>query len=294
METFDTHDFLIDFQYENKPTFVNGVKLHQIGKRFCRADTVVPPHLHIDWFEFTVILSGKGKIYTNSETEYVDVEEGDVFLSFPTDIHSIVSNPHAPVKYNFFSFSFTTSPYKAEFEKITRNFYEQSKRLFRDDNLVFLIDMLLAELMGNAFAKQTIVQSVIEQILIFTCRNFLHNPTKKTPMDVSKKELLCYKLTRYIDANIFSIKRFEDIAKHLHYNYSYLSKIFKQTTNVTIADYLTQKKLERAKILITEGKLSLTKIAEILNYSSLYSFSKSFKYHFGISPKQYQKTQSVK
>ncbi|MBR1996154.1 MAG: helix-turn-helix domain-containing protein, partial [Paludibacteraceae bacterium] len=60
--------------------------------------------------------------------------------------------------------------------------------------------------------------------------------------------------------------------------------LFKQTTKTTIFDYLSTKKLERAKILIDEKKLSFTKIAEILNYASVYSFSKSFKYHFGISP----------
>jgi AraC-like DNA-binding protein len=95
---------------------------------------------------------------------------------------------------------------------------------------------------------------------------------------------------RHVDANIFSIKQFTDIATHFNYNYSYLSKVFKQTTNITLRDYLSNKKLERAKTLIEEGTQSLTKIAEILNYASVYSFSKSFKYHFGIAPTDYKKT----
>ena len=85
------------------------------------------------------------------------------------------------------------------------------------------------------------------------------------------------------------IKNFSDISDYFNYNYSYLSKVFKQTTKTTILDYLSTKKLERAKILIDEKKLSFTKIAEILNYASVYSFSKSFKYHFGISPTEYKK-----
>jgi AraC-like DNA-binding protein len=109
------------------------------------------------------------------------------------------------------------------------------------------------------------------------------------PTNVSKNEILCYSIMRYIDANIFHIKNFTDISNYFNYNYSYLSKVFKQTTKTTILDYLSSKKLEHAKFLIDEGKLSLTKIAETLNYASIYSFSKSFKYHFGISPSEYKK-----
>ena len=37
-----------------------------------------------------------------------------------------------------------------------------------------------------------------------------------------------------------------------------------------------------------EGCLSVTNIAELLNYSSIYAFSKAFKEKYGVSPKRYQ------
>lgn len=40
-----------------------------------------------------------------------------------------------------------------------------------------------------------------------------------------------------------------------------------------------------ARLLLNEGKLNITKIAELLNYSSIYSFSKAFKEKYGVSPK---------
>ena len=290
MSKADQQDYLIDFQFIEQPKLINGIRLYQIGKKFCNQNTYIPPHLHIDWYELTVILGGKGKIYINSKTEYIEVSEGDIYLSFPADIHAIESDSDSPLKYSFLSFVLNTTSFTAQFEKIAHHFYEPAKRIFRDRNISLLIELLLSEFMSVSYKQKDMMVYLFNQILIFTCREFLYQSQNVVPANVSKNEMLCYSVMRYIDANIFVIKNFADIATHFNYNYSYLSKVFKQTTKITLLDYLSSKKLERAKVLIEEGKLSFTKIAELLNYASVYSFSKSFKYHFGISPTQYKKT----
>lgn len=285
----DQPNYLIDFQFIEQPKHISGVRLYQIGKKFCSQNSYIAPHLHIDWYELTVILGGKGKIYTNSKTEYVEVGEGDIYLSFPADMHTIESDRESPLKYSFLSFVLGKTSFNAPFKKITQDFYEAESRIFRDQNISLLLELLLSELMSKNYKQEEMMSHIFNQILIFTCRNFLHQPKNVLPTNVSKNEMLCYSIMRYIDANIFRIKSFADIADYFNYNYSYLSKVFKQTTKTTILDYLSGKKLEHAKFLIDEGKLSLTKIAETLNYASIYSFSKSFKYHFGISPTEYKK-----
>lgn len=292
MKYTENQDYLIDFQFIEQPKHIKDIRLYQIGKKFCNQNTYIAPHLHIDWFELTVILGGKGKIYTNSKTEYVEVSEGDIYLSFPADIHTIESDYDAPLKYSFLSFVLGKTSFVGQFKKITQNFYEAEKRIFRDQNISLLLELLLSEFMSSAYKQEEMMEHIFNQILIFTCRNFLYQSQKILPVNVSKKEILCYSIMRYIDANIFHIKNFTDIADYFNYNYSYLSKVFRQTTKITILEYLSNKKMECAKFLIDEGKLSLTKIAETLNYSSIYSFSKSFKYHFGVSPTEYKKNLS--
>ena len=93
----------------------------------------------------------------------------------------------------------------------------------------------------------------------------------------------------YIDTHIFSISSLEDVAETMNYNYSYLSALFRKTTGSTLLSYYHQKRLDVARQLIAEGTMKMTEIAETLNYSSLYSFSRAFKENFGISPKQYAK-----
>ena len=56
---------------------------------------------------------------------------------------------------------------------------------------------------------------------------------------------------------------------------------------MTIAEYYQNRRLETAKLLINSGDLKITNIAERLNYSSLFAFSKAFKKKYGIAPKNY-------
>lgn len=284
----EIHDYLIDFQFTETPNYVKDIRLYQVGKKFCNEYTVVSAHMHANWFELTVILDGKGKIYANQS--HVSVSEGDVFLSYPNEVHKIESDSEKPLKYSFLAFCLDDSSFLRDFETIAQTYYECSRRIFRNPAIAPLIESIITEMPTVQFERETVLFSALQQIFIYTCRAFLpkqeSNPPKKT---VEKHDILCYKIMRYVDYNLFSIRSADEIAEYLHYNYAYLARVFKETTKGTITQYLTNRKLERAKVLIAENILPLNKIAEILNYASIYSFSKSFKLHFGISPSEYKR-----
>ncbi|MBO7345879.1 MAG: helix-turn-helix transcriptional regulator, partial [Clostridia bacterium] len=211
-------------------------------------------------------------------------------LSFPRDSHKIVSSGESPVKYSFLSFYLENDVYREEFEQIMNLFRDADKRIFNDSSITFLIDQIISELLTPGFKKETFISLSLQQIILLLIRNFLHTQNKPSSKHVNKNKILCYKIMQYIDGNIFSIRNLTELSKHLNYNYSYLAKMFKQTTNTTIMDYFAEKKLQCAKALIKDGSLTFTEISEMLNYASIYSFSKSFKFHFGISPIEYRKS----
>ena len=75
-----------------------------------------------------------------------------------------------------------------------------------------------------------------------------------------------------------------DVAEAMHYNYSYISDLFSRTTSETLSSYYRRRRLDAARLLLAEGKLSVTQISELLNFSSIYTFSRSYKDYFGVSP----------
>jgi len=68
---------------------------------------------------------------------------------------------------------------------------------------------------------------------------------------------------------------------------NYFRKLFKEATGKTPLELLTSIRLEKAKLLIQEGKYNISTISGIVGYQDIHYFSKLFKKTEGISPKYY-------
>jgi AraC-like DNA-binding protein len=78
------------------------------------------------------------------------------------------------------------------------------------------------------------------------------------------------------------------ISRELGCNYSYISKLFSQTEGQTIEHYIIKQKIERTKELLTYGELTLSEIANDLNYSSSQHLSRQFKQTTGMTPSEFR------
>lgn len=93
------------------------------------------------------------------------------------------------------------------------------------------------------------------------------------------------------------IKAREILLEHIHHpitiktlsrkvaiNECYLKKGFKEIFGTTIFDFYQSQRMEHAKYLLYEKKLSVTEVSASLGYSSISHFSTAFKKHTGIKP----------
>jgi len=79
----------------------------------------------------------------------------------------------------------------------------------------------------------------------------------------------------------------EELARLVSLSPAYLSKIFKTYTGVSLKEYMTRIRLERAMHLLTETSMNVSQVSDALGYSSIYLFSKQFKRHYGAPPSSY-------
>lgn|GEM_PF-5914712 len=87
------------------------------------------------------------------------------------------------------------------------------------------------------------------------------------------------------DKQAFSI---QDIATAFNLSPSMLSQYFKLQTNRTIIDYVTELRIEKAKILLTDTDMYIKDIVESVGYYSTSSFIKKFKQITGYTPGEYR------
>lgn len=97
---------------------------------------------------------------------------------------------------------------------------------------------------------------------------------------------------RIIDYNYSSPITVEQIAKLLSLNTSYFSRIFSEQVGTSPKQYLLNKRMERAKELLTVTDASIYEIANSVGYEDQLYFSRIFKKYIGLSPNEYKKKNS--
>lgn len=79
------------------------------------------------------------------------------------------------------------------------------------------------------------------------------------------------------------------LAKHLHKDYSNLSKLFSKVEGITIEKYILYQKVEKVKELLSYGEKTISEIAFEMNYSSSAHLSNQFKKVTGMTPSKFKK-----
>lgn len=98
------------------------------------------------------------------------------------------------------------------------------------------------------------------------------------------------KVIKYLDENISEDLSLELAAKVAGVNPFYLSKLFREETGDTFVNYISEKRLDKAKELLANSDLSVKEITAEIGYNDQNYLSKLFKARFGISPTDFRKT----
>ncbi|WP_160724415.1 response regulator transcription factor [Bacillus sp. USDA818B3_A] len=106
------------------------------------------------------------------------------------------------------------------------------------------------------------------------------NPSNRSPI----REAL-----DYINNNLKNELTQKEVADHVHLNPSYLSVLFKDHVKLTFSEYVTRRRIQRAKELLMSTSLPIADIAEESGYKTAKYFIKIFKEMEGETPSAYRK-----
>jgi two-component system response regulator YesN len=84
------------------------------------------------------------------------------------------------------------------------------------------------------------------------------------------------------------------IADYLQITPNYLSRIFSAQTGVKLSDYLSEKRISRAKELLENPNITIKVVAGMVGYYNAKHFAKVFQKMVGVTPSEYQGRQRKK
>lgn len=153
--------------------------------------------------------------------------------------------------------------------------------------VLWLLEQIKLELRSRAIGYEGVVKMMVIHLLVLTVRNKCRQQTAgeaQTPMHQKIREITGYLLTHY-DARI----SLDDLAARFYISKSYLCRIFREVTGVTLIEYQNMARIKAAQKLLKETRLPVTEIAARVGFESITYFERVFKKFTGENPLRYRK-----
>ena len=191
--------YLLSNDHIQNPLPFGDVKVLQLGRRYCQPTEEIIPHAHLNWFELTVVTDGKGTVFTNGEP--YAVQSGDIYVSFPCDVHEIRADLNSKLEYDFLSFYCENERMKKDLKAITQTYFGAESRVFQDEKISDLVQQAIAEfsVKGQPYSQE-LLTDIFHLVPIYLLRNF--SGAKENAPTVSDAHILCLQIMNYIDTHI--------------------------------------------------------------------------------------------
>ncbi|MHB1180107.1 MAG: AraC family transcriptional regulator, partial [Daejeonella sp.] len=260
-------------------------------------------HKH-HFFELIYVLDGSG--VHNINNNHFDFSKGDVFLLTPEDAHTfqIVT----PTKFCIVDFTksfFSKSVHRDEEKMDVSEFFKRLEYVFHnhhnvkgniiantDRNLFkVLIFQLIKEKEKNRIFGEIILQNIVFLLLHLIARNIQESMTTFSKKQNPKSKI--YEITAYIQEHIYDkeLIKLENLAAWFNKSPDYLNRYFKSETGNTIKDYITRYKLNLIQTRLKFSDLTISEIADEMNFTDESHLNKMFKGVFGKTAKQFKNEQ---
>ncbi len=112
------------------------------------------------------------------------------------------------------------------------------------------------------------------------------------PAEDREQASVIQKIYDYIDEHLQDELSREQIAEYVHFNSAYLSRLFRKETNTSLTDYILEKRMNKAKLLLLSTNIKISDISSLVGYGDIPHFTKMFKRYVGLTPQEFRKSKS--
>lgn len=184
--------------------------------------------------------------------------------------------------------------------KLTDAFEDKALAVIRGRELKILASLLLEKIEmkshneeilllvseGKSMLQEMNVPQV-KELLTKIVEHLLSLSAKETRLKTGKSliDVIC----RYIEENYRTVT-LDEISQRFFLNKNYFCTLFKQVTELSFMEYVTEIRISHAKHLLIESGLKTYEIAEQVGYLDQRYFSQVFKKLVGMQPTQYRQS----
>lgn len=276
--------FYVDLKTENFTNIAYG--LHGIDTHIGKI------HSH-EGFEIIQVLSDQGNMLIKDKV--YPFSKGSIYILNGVEPHC--SNPDDPSTYIRSKITFSPTYIKDLFAKMgypyildgfTDKRLNASHRIVPDQKLFDEFDRLFGEMALEMAEKRPCYAANITACLIKMLIMIDRQREKNIPQHMPNQEHISAMMD-YIGSHLSSQFSIQQMCESLHISKFYACHLFKNVTGMTIMQYLTERRISEAKMLLLLTNKTISEIAIDAGFSSFSIFSRTFGKITGQTPLQYRK-----
>ncbi|PCJ56797.1 MAG: hypothetical protein COA79_17745 [Planctomycetota bacterium] len=252
------------------------------------SNQLLPTHIHENIMEICFLKKGN-QIY-QVQDDYYFLRGGDIFLTFPEEAHGTGIYPQDKGVLYWLQINLTK-----ELDSFC-NFIGEDSNSFRQKLLTIKNRHFKSQFnFSNEFEKifklfqpdfslydKIQFYSTITNILIQVINNSNDPKDQKFSIDIQNT-------IKYIEENAQEQLSIESLANLVNLSPSRFKAKFKSELGMPPGEFITRKKIDYAKELLSKGSLTITDISYKLNFSNSQYFSSVFKKYTQQTPTEFQK-----
>lgn len=283
---------------KNRETYMDGdCLLPQIAmlgwSRFREASYALHGHQHSGAFEICYIVRGKVDWWAGNKV--YEVGPGDVYVTQPGEPHGGVNALMHPCELYWILVQARTREAGGAggdplWASILRGLGQIDRRLFRGGAAVpEIFERLFEEHRRRGPDSAAVSRVWLEGLLLEVLRS---HAAAEVRGDGLGQTAPIQRAVRWMVDHVEESYRLEQLAQVAGRGLSQFHSRFQAETGYTPGELRTRFRVERAKLLLRDQQLSVTRVAQRLGFSTSQYFATTFRKYTGMTPREYR--QSVK
>lgn len=142
------------------------------------------------------------------------------------------------------------------------------------------------------FNKKAMLCSSTRLLFAFLCENCQKNLEEAQTWSDKEKNRPIVQAQQYIKEHYMESLSLDEVSSQVGFSPSYFSTLFRKQTEKTFLEYLMDVRIDQAKSLLRETRMTVEAVCREVGCNDYKRFSKTFKKVTGVSPKEYRKLYS--